>query len=454
MAEDIFGTQTTTVTAIGIQGISGAGSDGATGPAGATGPSGGVAGATGATGINGATGAQGQTGATGMQGIRGASGATGSIGATGESGSQGIRGASGVQGASGVGATGIDGATGSQGIQGASGATGVQGASGVGATGISGSTGIQGASGATGIQGASGVGATGLTGTTGATGSQGAQGASGATGISGADALWNFTGAYNAGSAYAVGDVATYNGETWYRINSNGGNVGDTPSEGTFWTLLAAYGETGLTGATGIAGATGVGVQPTIEFTTSSTNQVVIDTIDASLCRSAKYDMQISHSTSFQATELRLLVDEPNVYLTEYGIIGDYLGDFIAYYSPLSNEYTNGDLTDGAGVTYWSGTTLRVYTTNDNLKQALLAMPLNTDMVITTLNDGGPHTVHNNTVFTKLSEDVYQATLHQSKTPTALVSGISWTGTDTIELRFTPINAVTKLRYIKNQIAT
>jgi Na+/H+ antiporter NhaB len=75
-------------------------------------------------------------------------------------------------------------------------------------------------------------------------------------------------------------------------------------------------------------------------------------------------------------------------------------------------------------------------------------------MVLTTLNDGGPHTVHNNTLFTRISENVYQATIHQSKTPTALVSGISWTGTNTIELRFTPINAVTKLRYIKTEIAT
>ncbi len=54
---------------------------------------------------------------------------------------------------------------------------------------------------------------------------------------------FNFTGAYSIGSAYAVGDVATYEGKTWYRINSNGGNVGDTPVEGTFWTLIAQYTE-------------------------------------------------------------------------------------------------------------------------------------------------------------------------------------------------------------------
>jgi hypothetical protein len=79
-------------------------------------------------------------------------------------------------------------------------------------------------------------------------GRQGEQGIQGETGDAGADALWNFTGAYSGGSAYAIGDVATYDGQTWYRINANGGNVGDTPAEGTFWTLIAAEGATGPTG--------------------------------------------------------------------------------------------------------------------------------------------------------------------------------------------------------------
>lgn len=79
----------------------------------------------------------------------------------------------------------------------------------------------------------------------------------GANGTNGVDAVWNFTGAYSGGAAYAVGDIATYNGQTWYRLNSNGGNVGDTPSEGIFWTLIAQKGDTGNTGATGATGATG-----------------------------------------------------------------------------------------------------------------------------------------------------------------------------------------------------
>lgn len=70
-------------------------------------------------------------------------------------------------------------------------------------------------------------------------------------GDAGDPALWNFRGAYSGGDAYAVGDVATYNGETWYRLNANGGNVGDTPSEGTFWTKVASKGSTGPTGSFG-----------------------------------------------------------------------------------------------------------------------------------------------------------------------------------------------------------
>jgi hypothetical protein len=101
------------------------------------------------------------------------------------------------------------------------------------------------------------TGSTGAQGDIGYTGSTGAQGDIGYTGSAGADALWNFTAAYSPGASYAVGDLATYDGSTWYRINSNGGNVGDTPSEGTFWTNIAAKGNQGEIGYTGSAGSTG-----------------------------------------------------------------------------------------------------------------------------------------------------------------------------------------------------
>lgn len=125
-----------------------------------------------------------------------------------------------------------------------------------GAQGETGSTGPQGPTGEQGIQGETG--ATGATGTTGAQGETGPTGAQGPQGDPGTDALWNFTGAYGVGTAYAIGDVATYQGQTWYRINANGGNVGDTPAEGTFWTLIAQKGEVGATGATGDQGPQGI----------------------------------------------------------------------------------------------------------------------------------------------------------------------------------------------------
>jgi len=91
----------------------------------------------------------------------------------------------------------------------------------------------------------------------GADGSDGAQGDPGLPGADGADALWNYTGEYNGGASYAVGDIATYDGQLWYRYNSNGGNVGDTPSPG-LWNLLAAKGADGADGATGATGSQGL----------------------------------------------------------------------------------------------------------------------------------------------------------------------------------------------------
>lgn len=85
-------------------------------------------------------------------------------------------------------------------------------------------------------------GAEGQQGETGAVGPQGPQGDTGATGPAGADAVWYYNGEYNPGASYVVGDVVTYDGQLWYRKNANGGNVGDTPSEGFIWDLLAAKG--------------------------------------------------------------------------------------------------------------------------------------------------------------------------------------------------------------------
>jgi hypothetical protein len=87
------------------------------------------------------------------------------------------------------------------------------------------------------------------------TGATGAQGLKGDTGDTGADAIWNYTGAYSGGTSYAVGDLAFFNGQLFYRKNSNGGNVGDTPFDGSsFWDLLAAKGVQGDVGDTGPTG--------------------------------------------------------------------------------------------------------------------------------------------------------------------------------------------------------
>jgi chitodextrinase len=108
-----------------------------------------------------------------------------------------------------------------------------------------------------------------------AKGEQGETGATGATGPVGADAAWYYNGAYNPGAGYAVGDVVTYEGQTWYRKHANGGNVGDTPSEGLFWDLIAAKGEQGETGATGTS------------LITSGTWNLIFNTSNGTLVQSA-----------------------------------------------------------------------------------------------------------------------------------------------------------------------
>lgn len=109
----------------------------------------------------------------------------------------------------------------------------------------------------------------------GATGATGETGPAGADGSDGADALWNYRGAYDIGSSYAVGDIATYGGSLWYRKNANGGNVGDTPSVGTFWDLLASKGDTGAAGSNGTNGTSFVFVGVYSGATTYTVGQVV-----------------------------------------------------------------------------------------------------------------------------------------------------------------------------------
>jgi hypothetical protein len=88
-------------------------------------------------------------------------------------------------------------------------------------------------------------------GSAGSVGPAGPRGIQGPQGPAGNDALWNFSGTYNNSATYAIGDVVSYNGSTWYR--SQVGAPGQLPSsESSVWEIVAASGSGvpvgGLTG--------------------------------------------------------------------------------------------------------------------------------------------------------------------------------------------------------------
>ena len=441
----------------------GGGGGGAAGATGATGPQGstGLTGASGYIGHDGATGTAGGVGATGIRGASGVAGTSGTAGASGISGASGTAGASGIPGASGY--IGHDGATGVGGsvsqweaspksynqydivsYQGnlyywvsASSGNSVttpavdtvswQVATGAG-NGATGATGISNVAGATGEQGASGI--------NGSTGVQGIQGASGATGYQGASGSTGLTGA----SGYVGHDGAT-------GIQGSDGASGPQGSTG----IRGASGSTGLTGATGaagVAGASGAGAAVQASFTTSSTAETIVDVIDTSLIRSAKYDMQESSGSSYSASELRFLHDGPYVFLTQYASIGDSLGTFNTFFSPTTNNYSSPDINNG-GMSYWNGTTVRIYTTNEAIQQALLSIVATT---VVSLNSGA-YTVTASTKCVQISTGIYQFTVTPSRSPILLLSNLSWTGTGFCELRYTPNNAVTTLKYLRTTIS-
>ena len=452
----------------------------------------------------------------GAVGITGASGVAGAQGASGVTGSQGIQGASGVDGASGItGASGVAGATGSQGEQGASGidgATGIQGASGViGASGATGSQGVHGASGhqgASGIQGASGVdGASGVAGldgdryhttstTTFTLGDSGSQtitlvdsnldysiGQDVVVAYDGSHRQYGNVTAFDSGTNALTFDkvraVGTGTYSSW-EVNLDGavgiqGSTGLTGASGVDGAtgtdgatgpagvdgatgvdgasglqgasgVAGLDGATGAEGATGLTGATGAGPE-TITFTTSSTAEVVVETINASIYRSVKYEMQVTSGSDYAVSELRLLIDTPNVFLTEYAGLGSPLGSFASFYSPLSNNYSSPDINNG-GLSFWNNTDLTIYTSNANVIEALLSAPVST---VISLNSGALSATLAS-AFTEVNAGVYTATTTTSNSPNTLVTNISWTGSGNIELRFTPVNSITILKYKKVMI--
>ena len=259
---------------------------GTTGPAGAQGPIGptGATGTQGPVGKTGAVGTKGPVGPAGPQGATGATGTPGPVGATGAQGSVGLTGAQGPQGAQGTTGTNGTGFTFRNGFdptpqyavddvvtwngstyvaiaanggpnnlmpdtnpsawtlmarQGGAGATGSQGPSGTtGATGPQGPAGTAGSQGAIGPQGSTGgIGATGPQGPIGLTGAQGVQGAAGTNGTG-----FDFRGAFNPSTAYAINDVVTYApANITYNVSlvfgSAGSMVGTITTDGTIGVL-------------------------------------------------------------------------------------------------------------------------------------------------------------------------------------------------------------------------
>jgi len=173
-------------------------------------------------------GGAGAPGPVGPQGPAGPKGDKGDPGAAGPQGLKGDAGPAGVQGPQGV--AGIQGLKGDKGLTGATGPQGVPGPQGL--------IGLSGAAGAKGDKGDPGL--------TGATGPQGLQGVAGPVGPKGV----NWRGAWNVGTAYAIGDAVAHNGASWF---ATGANDGTPPSifASHVWTLLADKGATGPQGAAG-----------------------------------------------------------------------------------------------------------------------------------------------------------------------------------------------------------
>lgn len=233
-----------------------------------------------------------------------------------------------------------------------------------------------------------------------------------------------------------------FSGATGYTGATGAGVTGATGSAG----VNGATGSAGVNGATGVVGASGAGPATTI-FTTSSTAEVVVETIDVSIYRSVKYEMQATSGSDYAVSELRLLIDTPNVFLTEYAGLGNPLGSFASFYSPASNNYSSPDINNG-GLSFWTNTDLTIYTTNANVIEALLSAPAGT---VISLNSAALSATLA-TVFVEVNAGIYTATTTTSRSPTALVTNIAWTGSGNIELRFTPVNSVTTLKYKKVNI--
>jgi hypothetical protein len=172
----------------------------------------------------------------------------------------------------------------------------------------------------------------------------------GADGTNGADALWNYTGEYSGGASFSVGDIVTYEGQLWYRIGANGGNVGDTPSPG-FWNLLAAKGEPGtdVFAEDGtLYGPTNFGALKVLGLINSGDNDLALEANDADIY--------------LQASSGAVTIAAPEVTITSNAVpssvnINTYSGAKIS--SARTSGYSDADkvvATLGDLPTGWTGT--------------------------------------------------------------------------------------------------
>lgn len=126
-----------------------------------------------------------------------------------------------------------------------------------GNTGPTGPRGPAGPNGYTGSQGITGY--AGSRGATGASGLTGITGPRGYTGSAGEDALWRFQGAYDNFATYNEGDIVTYQGQSWYRLNGDNLATGFPPGQANaYWNLVSAKGTDGEQGLTGYVGSRGI----------------------------------------------------------------------------------------------------------------------------------------------------------------------------------------------------
>jgi hypothetical protein len=240
-------------------------------------------------------------------------------------------------------------------------------------------------------------------------------------------------------TGYTAGGY-TRAGDTYYTYKLGGGEsrsaiTGAVPNAESNWAVVSFGG----------------GTVTTITTSSSNTNETLIDSFDPTSVRSVKYELQMSRNSDYQATEIRLVTDLPNIFLTEYGSVGTPLGEFNSYYSPATNNYASPSINNG-NISVWNGTNFRVYTSNTTVQLALLAATSGTN--ITGVDTGSnAYSLTLSSAFRETSSGIYDATTSTSQSPSKLVSSVVWTGSGLSELRFKPNNTSTTVKFIATVIS-